>query len=434
MSAMNQPIAFFNGQWISASAAAISLDDAGFVQGTAVAEQLRTFGGKLFRLREHLARLAYSLEIVSVEPGMTLDELAGIAEELAARNHALLPPGDDLGLSIVVTPGVYPTFAPPAQGDSPISVDTEIGTVPQPRPIVCLHTYRLPFHLWVKKYREGQRLVTTGVEQVSQRCWPPALKCRSRMHYYLADRQAAAIDPQARALLLDAQGFVVEASTANVLIYRGKGLLSPPLSKILHGISLSVVTELAGQLGIPFTERDLTIDDLSAADEVLLTSTSVCILPVTQLNGRPIGAGRPDRTFSELMRAWSALVGLDIIAQAELQAHAKVETRIRNTRDGTSHQGESLSPASEEATRQGLEHTANSSGNHGVALQGGAKSGALSGDSAPIDPDLAAVVAAWPTLPEATRQSIVAAVKVATADRPANGPRQGVGLPARPNG
>jgi branched-chain amino acid aminotransferase len=321
MSGMTEPIAFFNGQWIPASAAAISLDDAGFVQGTTVAEQLRTFGGKLFRLPQHLARLARSLEIVGVEPGMTLEQLVGIAEELAARNHALLPPGDDLGLSIVVTPGVYPTFASPGTN----------------RPTLCLHTYRLPFYLWAKKYRQGQRLATTGVQQVSERCWPSALKCRSRMHYYLADRQAACIDPDARALLLDAQGFVAEASTANVLIYRtAEGLVSPPLSKILHGISLSVVAELAGQLGIPFRERDLMIDDVATAEEVLLTSTSTCILPVTQLNGRSIGAGRPGRAFSRLISAWSATVGLDIAAQAEVQAQRQ-EVKL------------------EEATRQGLE-------------------------------------------------------------------------------
>jgi branched-chain amino acid aminotransferase len=302
MSNMNEPIALLNGQWIPAAAAAVPIDDAGFVQGTAIAEQLRTFAGKLFRLDEHLARLARSLQLIGVEPGMTLDELASAAEKLAAHNHALLPPGDDLGLSIVVTPGVYPTFATPGNT----------------HPTVCLHTYRLPFHLCAKKYREGQRLVTTDVEQVSPRCWSPALKCRSRMHYYLADRQAAAIDPQARALLLDAQGFVAEASTANVLIYRtGEGLVSPPPSKILAGISLSVVAELAGQLGIPFAEHELTIDDVASADEVLLTSTSVCILPATQFNGHPIGSGRPGKAFSELITAWSKMAGLDVVTQAE---------------------------------------------------------------------------------------------------------------------
>ena len=322
---MDEPLAFLNGQWIPASKAAVSVADAGFVQGTTVAEQLRTFAGKLFRLQDHLARLARSLEIIGVDLVMTWDELAVIAEELAARNHALLPPGDDLGLSIVVTPGVYPTFAPPGQSgvkvDSPIFADAKIGTVPQSGPTVCLHTYRLPFHFWARKYREGQRLVTTDVEQVSQQCWPPALKCRSRMHYYLADRQAAAIDPQARAVLLDAQGFVTEASTANVLIYRGpKGLISPPLPTILRGISLSVVAELARRLGIPFAERNLTIDEVASADEVLLTSTTVCILPVTQLNNHPIGSGQPGKAFWDLMAAWSKMVALDIVAQAEREA------------------------------------------------------------------------------------------------------------------
>jgi len=201
MSATSHPIAYLNGQWIPASAAVISVGDAGFVQGTAVAEQLRTFGGKLFRPGDHLARLANSLDIIGVDPGMSNEQLARIAEEIVARNHALLAPGDDLGLSIVVTPGVYSTFA--ASQHTP--------------PTVCLHTYLLPFHLFARKYRDGQALVTTDIEQTPPQCWPPVLKCRSRMHYYLADRHAAAADPQARALLLDAEGFVTEASTANVL-------------------------------------------------------------------------------------------------------------------------------------------------------------------------------------------------------------------------
>ena len=228
---MNEPVAFLNGRWIPASAAAVPVCDAGFVQGAAVAEQVRTFAGKLFRLDEHLARLAQSLEIVGLRPGMTSERFAAVAEELVASNYAILPPGDDLGLSIFVTPGTYPTYA---AGET-------TGT-----PTVCLHTYPLPFHLWAEKYREGQALVTTDVEQVSPRCWPAGLKCRSRMHYYLADKRAAALDPQARALLLDAQGFVTEASTANLLIYHaGRGLVSPPSAKILRGISLGVVRELA---------------------------------------------------------------------------------------------------------------------------------------------------------------------------------------------
>jgi branched-subunit amino acid aminotransferase/4-amino-4-deoxychorismate lyase len=137
------------------------------------------------------------------------------------------------------------------------------------------------------------------------------------MHYYLADRAAAASDPQARALLLDSRGFVAEATTANVLIYReGEGLISPPLTNILHGITLLATLELARRLGIPAVERELTIDDVASADEVLLTSTTICILPVTRLNGRPIGSGLPGVVFSRLLAAWSEMVGVDIAAQA----------------------------------------------------------------------------------------------------------------------
>ena len=104
---MKEPSAYLGGRWVPASAAVVSVGDAGFVLGVGVAEQLRTFAGKLFRLDDHLARLAHSLEIVGLTTGMTAEQLAGTAEELVARNHPLLAPGDDLGLSIVVTPGSY---------------------------------------------------------------------------------------------------------------------------------------------------------------------------------------------------------------------------------------------------------------------------------------------------------------------------------------
>jgi len=295
----------FNGQWIDASALTISPVDAGFVLGATVSDQLRTFAGRIFRLEEHLARLEESLKIIGVDPGMTSDQLAQVARELAARNHRLLSPGDDLGLSIFITPGPYPSYA-------------SAGPTRPTRPTIGLHTHPLPFLLWADAYRSGQALVTTDVRQVPACCWPPGLKCRSRMHYYLADQQAAAIEPGARALLLDQEGFVTETSTANVIIFRSEeGLIAPPAQKALHGISQGVVFELAAQLGIPTSRRDLTPAEVAAADEVLLSSTPPCLLPVTRLDGRPIADGKPGAVFRRLLAGWSELVGLDIVAQAE---------------------------------------------------------------------------------------------------------------------
>ena len=187
-----------------ASLAAVSVTDAGFVQGTTVAEQLRTFGGKLFRLEAHLERLFRSLAIVEVDAGLKIEEFARIAEELVARNHALLARGDDLGLSMFVTPGPYP----------PMASGPPLG------PTVCMVTFPPRFDLWASKYRGGESLATTDVQQVSARCWPPELKCRSRMHYYLADRQARKRYPGSRALMLDEVGFITEATTANIVLYQ----------------------------------------------------------------------------------------------------------------------------------------------------------------------------------------------------------------------
>jgi branched-subunit amino acid aminotransferase/4-amino-4-deoxychorismate lyase len=299
---MQQPQAFLNGEFVPQSALCISATDAGFVQGTTVAEQLRTFGGRIFCLDDHLARLEHSLETIGLAMPMSRDGFAAAARRLVDHNHPLLEPGDDLGLSIFVTPGEYPSY----------------GATGAKGPTVGLHTYPLPFAFWAAKYRAGQALVTTEIEQVPPACWPSWLKCRSRMHYYLADHRAAQVEPGARALLLDHDGLVTEASTANIVVFSSReGLVSPPVRCVLPGISLARVWQLADALGIATMQRSVRPGDVAAADEVFLTSTPLCLLPVTKFNGRPIGTGTPGPVFKRLIAAWSEHVGLDIIAQAE---------------------------------------------------------------------------------------------------------------------
>jgi branched-chain amino acid aminotransferase len=299
---MEESQVYFEGRWRPASQAGLPLIDAGFVLGATVAEQLRTFGGRLFRLPDHLVRLEHSLALVGIESGLSRAEWQALAEEAVARNYRLLEPGDDLGLSLFVTPGAHPAHSP----NRP------------PQPLAGLHTHSLPFTLWAEKYRTGQALTTTPIEQVPATCWPAELKCRSRMHYYLADQYAARQEPGARAVLLDREGFLVETSTANVVIYRaGEGLLSPPQTKILHGISLAEVFAIARELGIVCSERDLTPADAAAAEEVLLTSTPFCLLPVTRFNGRPIAEGQPGPVYLRLLEEWCRRTGIDLVRQAE---------------------------------------------------------------------------------------------------------------------
>lgn len=297
-----EPFGYINGQFVPAGQLNVPVFDAGFVLGATVTEQLRTFHGKLFRLEEHFERLARSLEVVGVELGGLWEELPAAAQRLAETNHRLLDAADDLGLCAFVTPGPYATMAPPeASGE----------------PLVVLHTYPLPFGRWSSGYQQGVALAITPVRQVPGNCWPAQLKCRSRMHYYLADRAAAAAWPGARALLLDQQGFVTETSTANVVLYfEGQGFVTPPLAHVLPGISLRVVHELARQRGWDWTPRPVSVDDVFRADEVILTSTPNCLLPVVAVDGRSVGTGRPGPAYRQLLEDFSTAVGVDIAAQA----------------------------------------------------------------------------------------------------------------------
>ena len=93
------------------------------------------------------------------------------------------------------------------------------------------------------------------------------------MHYFLADKQAREKELGARALLLDERGCVTEASTANILIYRRtEGIVSPPKEHILPGVTVAVLEELARQIGIPFTQEELTVANVAAADLPALTA------------------------------------------------------------------------------------------------------------------------------------------------------------------
>lgn len=293
---MNLGQAYYNGQWIAAGALAVPIDDLGFLLGVTVVERLRTFNGQPFRLEEHLARLRRSLEIVGWNAERLTNDVRGSLSGWVERNSHLIAPGDDWSLAAFITPG---------------------KTADAARPTVCIHGFPLPFAGWASKFADGVAVCVVEVRQTPANCWPPELKCRSRMHYYLADRQADRRCPGARAVLLDQRGFVGEASTANVVAYyRDRGLVTPRLEGVLPGISQQVLFELADELGIARGEADITPSELAAADEVFLSSTSVCLLPVVVQDSQSIGDGRPGPVYRQLLAAWSDRVGVDVAEQA----------------------------------------------------------------------------------------------------------------------
>ncbi|HYO26538.1 MAG TPA: aminotransferase class IV [Lacipirellulaceae bacterium] len=293
--------AFLNGRWVDASSVALPLDDVGFQLGVTVVERLRTFGGAPFQVEGHLRRLERSLQIVGWDAARIVRQVRGAIGEYCERNRPLMAPGDDWAIVAIVSPGRSADAADPW---------------------ICVYGFPLAFASFAHQYDQGVHLCVTDVRQTPTNCWPAELKCRSRMHYYLADREAARRFPGSRAVLLDQRGFVGEASTANIVCWyeqspeHGGRLVIPRQEGVLPGISQAFLFELADQLGVERREADLTPEQLASADEVLLTSTSVCVLPVVRVDHAKIGAGKPGPMHAKLLAAWSERVGVDIAAQA----------------------------------------------------------------------------------------------------------------------
>jgi len=298
-----EPQVFLNGQMLPASQAHLTVYDAGVVLGATVTELVRTFRKEPFRLDDHLRRLSQSLHFVGFDIGMSMEELGRTVRQLVAHNAQLLGPEDELGLVIFVTAGEYPTYAGGAAG----SVRTT--------PTLCVHTFPLPFELWADKVLTGIHLVTPSIRHVPPQCYDPKMKCRSRMHYYLADQQARLVDRESAALLLDLEGNVTETGAANFLIVEDGTIVSPSLRNTLPGVSRATVIELAEKLGIPFAVRDFQVFDAVNADEAFLASTPYCLMSVTKINGTRVGTGKPGAIYGRLVKAWSDLVGLDVAQQ-----------------------------------------------------------------------------------------------------------------------
>lgn len=313
--------AWADGRLIPRADLAVGVGDAGFVLGATVTEQLRTFKGRLFLPDEHRRRLADSLAAIGVRSPVPLESIFVAAQELATHNHAVhaaanprpdlgpnpgpgADPGPDLGVVIFVTPGDLP-----AQHE---------GRPGGPRAVI--HSFPLAFAMWAGAYDHGLALRSVAVRQVPEACWPVHAKVRSRLHYFLADREAQAIEPGARAVLAHLDGRISETSTANIAIVVGRTILAPPAADALAGVSLAHARRLAEAAGFAWLERSLLASDLAAADEILLTSTPNCILPATRFDGLPVGAGGPGPAFRTILDAWSREVGLDIAGQARAWA------------------------------------------------------------------------------------------------------------------
>jgi len=295
---MKEPLAYREGRLLPQSRAGLSLHDAGFVQAVTVTDLARTFRLRLFRWPEHLARFRQSCRLAQVPLLADDATLTAAAQELVEHNSQLIDAGQELCLVLFATPGPLGWYS---NSHEPAS------------PTLGLYSFPLPIARYAALFRDGATLLIPAMRHLPAEMIDRRIKHRSRLFWWLAEHEVRGRDPAASALLLDDDGTVTETAAANLLLVRGGVVRTPPAGQVLGGVSLGVVRELCGRLGIPFEERPLRPGDCFDADEALLSCTTFCLAPVGRLEGRDMPAERP--IFERLLAAWSDLVGVDIRGQ-----------------------------------------------------------------------------------------------------------------------
>ncbi len=301
---MRESIVYLRGGFVPASQAKLNIYDYGIVLGATITDQLRTFRHKPFRLEEHVVRLFESARYARLALPLSRQETVAKTQELIRENSVLLAPGDDLGVVFFLTAGENLAYAGSATGFEPRD------------PTFCIHSFRLPFEAYRRFFTEGLHLVTPSTRHVPSQCLDQKIKHRSRLHWWIAEKEAQLVDGGAVPLLLDLQGNLTECSGANMLLVKNGVVYSPAANNILRGTSRGLVAELCAELGIPFESCDLQLHDAINADEIFLTTTPYCMAPVTRINGLAVNdgaAGGP--LFERILSAWSRHVGVDIRGQ-----------------------------------------------------------------------------------------------------------------------
>ena len=277
-------IVYLNGILMPRSQASISALDYGFLYGFGLFETMRAYGGRVFRLDKHLSRLARSAEILGLPIGV-----ANLKEAVMATIQANQLSEARIRITISIGEG----------GMTP-----NPSTCQKPTVLVLAGHYQ-PYPEQV--YQKGFRAVVSSIRRNSQSPLS-RLKSANYLENILAREEArkTVVD---EALCLNEKGLLAEASMSNIFLVTNGTLRTPRQgSGILPGITREVVLELASQLGINTLERDIRLEELFHAQEAFLTNSLIEVMPLTEIDGKPIGSGRPEPLTKRLMVAYRKVV------------------------------------------------------------------------------------------------------------------------------
>lgn len=263
-----------NGVISPASEARISPLDHGFLYGDSVYETVRTFFGRPFLLGRHLDRLQRSLDRVFLSLPLSRSDF----ESEILRTIEEVPIEADVGARIVVS-----------RGEGPIGLDiTRCGS-----PSFLFFVFELdPAVRRVSApLGRGVAVVISKTRRNSPRALDPSIKSGNFLNNIFAYKDARDAGAQ-EALLCGTEGYIAEGTTSNVFVVKDGFVWTPNNYGILDGITRAIIFEEAEKEGIPAGETNIPPEALFSADEIFITSSIKGIVPVTSVNGKPVGGNR----------------------------------------------------------------------------------------------------------------------------------------------
>lgn len=275
-----------DGKLVHRDDAGVSPFDSVVQGGDAVWEGLRLYAGRVFRLTEHLDRLHASARALAFGEIPSHDEITRQLVRTLEANAMT----DGVHIRLTLTRGVKLTSG----------MDPRLNTTGPTLIIVAEH--KPPVY-----DRSGVRLITSGIRRIPPDCVDQNIHSCNLINSILAKIQAnaAGVDD---ALMLDLRGFVAETNATHVFVVHRGAVATPTATSCPEGITRAAVLELCAEQGVPRTERDLSLTDVYRADEMFSTGTMGELVPVIEVDGRPIGTGDPGPLTAELRRRFADLV------------------------------------------------------------------------------------------------------------------------------
>lgn len=283
-------IIYLDGEFVPKERALISVFDHGLLYGDGVFEGIRAYHGRVFKLDEHLERLYDSARTIAMEIPISKEEMREVVLETLRRNNLR-----DAYIRLVVTRGV---------GD--------LGLDPRKCPKPTIFCIAASIQLYPQElYEKGLAVITVSTRRNIPTACVPRVKSLNYLNNIYAKIEAN-LAGAPEAIILNAEGYVAEATGDNIFIVKKGVLYTPPTHiGILEGITRNAVMDIAREKGIPVEEKVFTLFDVYNADECFLTGTAAEVIPTVKVDGRVIADGKPGKITRELIAAFRELTKVD---------------------------------------------------------------------------------------------------------------------------